>query len=123
MPDVRIGLADERERDDGSLVPALGGAGLAAMVIVHLVWDPALTLLGVSAFGVGEEDAAFVRTLLAVHPALWVGAKVLYVGGGAIVLYRTGAYRTPLAAVLLWAVAVYGAVAPLGWLELLLGVR
>lgn len=93
------------------------------MVVVHLVWDPALTLLGVGAFGVGEEDAAFVRTLLAIHPALWLGAKLLYVGGGAVVLYRTGAYRTPLAAVLLWVVAVYGAVAPLGWLELLLGVR
>ncbi|ESS07427.1 MAG: hypothetical protein A07HB70_00377 [uncultured archaeon A07HB70] len=116
-------LTDEGERDDLSLAPALGGAGLAAMVLAHLVWDPALTLLGVAAFGVGEEDAAFVRALLAVHPALWLGAKVLYVGGGAAVLYRTGAYRTPMAAVLLWAVAVYGVVAPLGWLELLLGVR
>jgi hypothetical protein len=115
--------ADERSPDGRSLASVFGGAGLAAMVFAHLVWDPALTLLGVAAFGVGEEDAAFVRTLLAVHPALWLGAKVLYVGGGATVLYWTDAYRTPIAGVLLWAVAVYGVVAPLGWLELLLGAR
>jgi hypothetical protein len=110
--------AGERDR---SLAATAGAAGLVAMVFAHLVWDPVLTLLGVEAFGVAEEDSPLVRSLLETHPGLWLAAKVLFVGGGAAAIYRVGAYRDPPVAVLLWVVAVVGAVAPLGWLELLLG--
>jgi hypothetical protein len=89
------------------------------MVLAHLVWDPALTLVGVSRFGVAEEDSALVRSLLAVHPGLWLAVKLVVVGGAAVAIHRVGAHRDPLVAVVLWVVAAYGVVAPLGWLELL----
>ena len=114
-------MTDDSVRGDRSRAVTVGAAGLAAMVLTHLVWDPALTLLGVHTFGVGEEDSAVVRSLLETHPALWLGAKLLFVGGGGFMIYKLGAYRDPLVAALLWAVAVYGFVAPLGWLELLFG--
>ncbi|MBB6646453.1 hypothetical protein [Halobellus ruber] len=97
----------------------IGTAGLVAAVVAHLVWDPALTLVGVATFGIAEEDAALVRTLLRIHPAAWVATKVVVVGGFAAVVVRIGAHRLPVTAWLLWLVAVVGFVAPLGWLELL----
>lgn len=114
-------MTDNSERGDRSLAARVGAAGLAAMVLTHLVWDPALTLFGVRAFGVAEEDSVVVRSLLETHPGLWLGAKLLFVGGGGFAIHRVGAYRDPLVAVLLWAVAAYGFVAPLGWLRLLFG--
>jgi len=114
-------VTDDSVRGDRSRAVTVGAAGLAAMVLTHLVWDPALTLLGVHAFGIGEEDSAVVRSLLETHPALWLGAKLLFVGGSAFMISTIGAYRDPLIAALLWVVAVYGFVAPLGWLELLVG--
>jgi hypothetical protein len=97
----------------------VGTAGLIATVVAHLVWDPALTLVGVATFGIAEEDAALVRTLLRIHPAAWVATKVVVVGGFAAVVVRMGAHRIPVTAWLLWLVAAVGIVAPLGWLELL----
>ena len=57
-------MTDDSVRGDRSRAVTVGAAGLAAMVLTHLVWDPALTLLGVHAFGIGEEDSAVVRSLL-----------------------------------------------------------
>jgi hypothetical protein len=116
-------MTDDLGPGDRPLAATVGGAGLVAMVLAHLVWDPALTLVGVDAFGTAEEDSAVVRSLLETHPGLWLAAKLFYVGGRALLVHRVGAYRDPLVAVLPWVVAAYGVVAPLGWLELLLGVR
>ena len=97
----------------------IGSAGLGAAVFAHLVWDPVLTLVGVARFGVAEEDAALVRSLLEIHPAAWLAAKLLVVGGFAAVVVRLDAHRIPATAWVLWLVALLGFVAPLGWLELL----
>lgn len=97
----------------------IGSAGLVAAVVAHLVWDPVLTLFGVARFGVAEEDAALVRSLLGIHPAAWLAVKLLVVGGFAAVVVRLDAHRMPATAWVLWLVALLGFVAPLGWLELL----
>jgi hypothetical protein len=115
-PAVDPTMSDEHRRT----VEVVGTAGVLAMLVAHLVWDPALTLLGVARFGVGEEDADLVRTLLRVHPAAWLGAKVVAVGGLAGVIVRLDVHRDPATAWLPWVVALLGFVGPLGWIELLL---
>ncbi len=106
------------ERVQALPVERIGLLGLAAMVIAHLVWDPLLTLAGVATFGIAEEDSAVVRSLLRLHPGLWLAAKGLLVGGWAGLVYYLGAHRHPAMAWLPWALAVVGVVAPLGWIEL-----
>jgi hypothetical protein len=91
------------------------------MALSLLVWDTALTLAGVAAFGVAEEDAPLVRSLLAVHPLAWVGVKTAAVVGVTALWWRTGVHRAAATAWVPWLVAAYGFLAPLGWLELLLG--
>lgn len=111
----------DRAGEDGAapLVERVGRAGLVAMLLAHLVWDPALTLAGVAEFGVAEEDNPVVRDLLSVHPVVWLGAKGLVVGGVAALLHRLGAHREVATAWAPWAIAALGVVAPLGWLALL----
>ena len=104
---------------DSELTARIGTAGLVAAVAAHLVWDPAVTLVGVAAFGIAEEDAGVVRSLLRIHPAAWLATKLVVVGGFAAVVVRIGAHRNPVTVWLLWLVALGGVVAPLGWLELL----
>jgi hypothetical protein len=65
-----------------------------------------------------EEDTALDRTLVGVHPLVWIGAK-LVVGGAAAVIFRLGAHRDFVTACVAWFVALPGFVGPLGWLELL----
>ncbi|RXK48670.1 hypothetical protein [Halorientalis pallida] len=98
----------------------VGRAGIAVMLVAHLVWDPVLTLVGVATFGVAEEDTAIVRTLLSIHPAVWLGAKVVVLGAFTAVFFRIGGHRDLGTAWLPWAVALLAILAPLGWLELLL---
>jgi len=101
-------------------VERIGRLGLGAMVLAHPVWDPLVTLIGVAAFGIGEEDSAVVRSLWRVHPGVWLAAKGVVVGGYAVLAYRLGAHRHPAMAWLPWVLAVVGIVAPLGWIELFL---
>jgi hypothetical protein len=108
--------------DDRPVATLVGSAGIAVMLLAHLVWDPALTLLGVAEFGIQEEDSAFVRSLLTIHPLLWLGLKLGVVGGLAAFMYREGVHRTPQLVWLPWLLAVPGIVGPLGWLELLVAV-
>ncbi len=105
--------------DTDRAVARFGTAGVAAMLVTHLVWDPALTLVGVARFGLAEEDTALVRTLVGVHPLVWIGAKLVVVGGAAAVIVRLGAHRDLVTACVPWFVAFLGLVGPLGWLELL----
>ena len=99
----------------------VGLAGIAAMLLTNLVWDPAVTAVGVAAFGIAEEDAPLVRALWRVHPGVWLGAKVAVVGGAAAVMVRLGIHRDAVTAWVPWLLAVLGAVGPLGWLALLSG--
>lgn len=101
----------------------VGSASLLAVVATHLLWDPALTLLGVAEFGIAEEDTAVVRMLLAFHPAAWLGVKLAVVSGFTAVVIWLDAHRILATTVLLWFVALLGFVAPLGWLELLVANR
>lgn len=113
MPDGEVG-------GDRSRTARVGLLGIGAMLVAHLVWDPAVTLVGVTAFGIGEEDAPLVRTLLRIHPVAWLLAKVAVLGGATAVMLRLRIHRDAATAWLPWAVAVLGFVGPLGWLELLL---
>lgn len=99
-------------------IERIGRLGLGALVLAHLVWDPLVTLGGVAAFGIGEEDSAVVRSLLRVHPGLWLAAKGAVVGGYVVLAYRLGAHRHPAMVWLPWALAAIGILAPLGWIEL-----
>lgn len=101
-------------------VSQIGATGILVMVLAHLVWDPALTLLGVAEFGIGEEDTDLVRSMLRIHPGVWLAAKLVFVGGGAVVMHRLGIHRDAETAWVPWFVAIPGVLGPLGWLELLL---
>jgi hypothetical protein len=114
-------VAAETDREARPIATRLGSAGIAVMLVTHLVWDPVLTLLGVAEFGLQEEDSAVVRSLLAVHPTVWLGLKVATVGGLAWVMTREGVHRNPRLAWLPWLLAVPGFLGPLGWLELFAG--
>ena len=108
--------------DSGRLltIERIGGLGLVLMLFTHLIWDPALTLLGVSQFGIEAEGTPFVRTLLRIHPLAWIAAKLVVVGGTGLFMYRVGVHRDPATAWGPWLLAIVGFVAPLGWLERLL---
>jgi len=97
-------------------VARFGTADVAAMLVPHLVWEPALTLVGVARFGVAEEDTAVLRQLLRVHPLAWLAAKVLVVGGLAVVVLRIDAHRDAVMARIPWFVALLGILGPPGWL-------
>jgi hypothetical protein len=96
----------------------LGGVG--AMLLAHLVWDPAMTTVGIAEFGVAEEDNELVRALWVIHPVAWIVAKVLVVGGAAVLVLRLGIHREPATAWVPYVIAVLGLLGPLGWIELLL---
>lgn len=97
----------------------LGLAGIVAMLLAHLVWDPALTLAGVAVFGIAEEDTATVRALLRIHPVAWLAVKLVVLGGVTGVMLRLRVHRDPATAWVPWVIAAVGVVGPLGWLELL----
>jgi hypothetical protein len=101
------------------IVERFGVAGLVAMLVAHLVWDPALTLIGVAEFGIDEEDTGLVRSMLRIHPAVWLAAKVVVLGSVTWIIYKLGIHRDPATAWFPWLVAVFGILGPLGWLELL----
>lgn len=114
--------ASDDATDDGGAtrlltVERVGGVGLALMLVTHLIWDPALTLLGVAQFGIAAEGTPFVRRLLRIHPLAWITAKLLVVGGAGAFMYRVGVHRDPVTAWGPWLLAIIGFVAPLGWLE------
>lgn len=97
----------------------IGLGGVGAMLLAHLVWDPALTAVGIAEFGLAEEDNELVRTLWSIHPVAWLAAKVLVVGGATAVVLRFGIHRDPATAWILYVIAFLGLIGPLGWLELL----
>lgn len=113
-------MGDDTPRPDHSRTARFGRLGVALMLLAHLIWDPALTLVGVATFGIAEEDAALVRTLLAIHPAVWLVAKVVVLGAFTAVFFRIGAHRDLGTVWFPWVMALVGIVAPLGWLQLLL---
>lgn len=114
---TRVVEAAMTEPAESDLAARVGGAGLVAMLVTHLVWDPALTLLGVGRFGIAAEGTPFVRDLLRIHPVAWLVVKFLVVGGGAALMYRAGIHREWATAWGPWVIALLGFVAPLGWLR------
>ncbi|WP_299264381.1 hypothetical protein [Halorientalis sp.] len=112
-------MGDDSPQPDSQTV-RLGRLGVALMLVAHLVWDPALTLAGVAAFGVVEEDSALVRTLLTIHPAVWLAAKVAALGAFTGLFFAIGAHRDIETVLFPWLIALLGIVAPLGWIPLLL---
>jgi hypothetical protein len=113
-------MSDANAETGRSRTEWLGLAGIGAMLVTQLVWDTTLTLLGVAAFGIEEEDTALVRALLSFHPLAWLLAKILTLTAAAWVMLRLDAHRDPATAWVPWLLAVLGFVGPLGWLELLL---
>jgi hypothetical protein len=109
-----VGFAD-RPR-----VEQFGLGGLDAMLLAHLVWDPAVTAIGIAEFGVAEEDNRLVRALWRLHPATWLAAKVLVVGTAAAVVLRLELHREASTAWVTYGIALLGLLGPLGWVELLL---
>lgn len=105
---------------DRPRVERVGVGGLCTMVFAHLVWDPALTAIGIAEFGLAEEDNELVRTLWTLHPAAWLAAKVVVVGSATVIIHRLGIHREPATAWIPYAISLLGLLGPLGWLELLL---
>jgi hypothetical protein len=101
-------------------VEQFGLGGLAAMLLAHLVWDPAVTAIGIAEFGVAEDDNRLVRALWRLHPVTWLAVKVLVVGTAAVVVLRLEMHRAPSTAWVTYAIALLGVLGPLGWIELLL---
>lgn len=104
---------------DRPRVEQFGLVGLCAMLLAHLVWDPAVTAIGIAELGIAEEDNSLVRRLWRLHPSVWLAAKVVVLGAVAAVILRLGAHRDPATAWVLYLMALLGLVGPLGWLELL----
>jgi hypothetical protein len=119
-PTVARSMSDDTPPPGHSRTARFGRVGVAVMLVAHLVWDPALTLAGVATFGVAEEDAALVRTLLSIHPAVWLTAKVVVLGAFTAVFFRIDGHRDVWTVWFPWAIAFVGIVAPLGWIQLLL---